>query len=39
MGPDITDKNLKEIYGGQGFPTVKLLKKSNNGYKLFDCNK
>lgn len=37
-GPDITDNNLKEIYGGQGFPTVKLLKKSNNGYKLFDYN-
>jgi thiol-disulfide isomerase/thioredoxin len=38
-GPDITDKKLKEIYGGQGFPTVKILKKSNNNdYKLFNYN-
>jgi thiol-disulfide isomerase/thioredoxin len=35
-GPDIKDDKLNKIYGGKGFPTFKLLKKSNNGYKLFN---
>jgi|688.fasta_scaffold272892_2 hypothetical protein len=39
-GPDIKDNKLKEIYGGEGFPTIKMLKKSNDesGYKLFNYN-
>jgi thiol-disulfide isomerase/thioredoxin len=35
-GPDIKDDKLNKIYGGKGFPTFKLLKKSNNGYELFN---